>query len=522
MRRLITILIVIFLVQGLVVNSQSSDVPVALVTYKGTLYAMPLQDGTLIDLGQASAYDLTQLPDDNRNNFVVGDSPLMMLPADGFGYYQGVSSVDETQFAYTVIAPDTPDYRVLVQDEVVIASQVSPERGYLVPIGWRSSGELVLLERYTLYSLETVRIWHWDAISDTLILYNTFATPYLSGNHAVLDDGRVILGFDTVGAQTYLMDIENNQLTRLVGAFTLENPPRSVFDTYPMAIVGIVSQTDFMVWRDNPPINTVQATQDTAFLHWMLPDDARSITCYSDSAWTDDNFAVECPGLQQPRTYEGHQGTDVGGLPNGLALGTSVYASRQGLVIKTFDTCPRFDASCGDAYGNHILLQHALVQDGNLNVWFTGYAHLQTVLAVDKSYVEALGVPIALSGDTGLGGAHLHFEVRSLLGWVNPYSDINSLWIGGNEHPLSAEVAFPPEIVQVCQSATDNNIRNGPGTVYDVVGKTSADLSYNVIQTVIVEDTFANGAWYQIQLADSNRTGWLWAELAQNCTVPAQ
>jgi murein DD-endopeptidase MepM/ murein hydrolase activator NlpD len=73
--------------------------------------------------------------------------------------------------------------------------------------------------------------------------------------------------------------------------------------------------------------------------------------------------------------------------------------------------------------GSLILLEHARVIEGHIETWFTGYAYLQTVLADPYSYIAEIGVPIALSGDTGLGGAHLHFEVRS------PQQPIGTNWI---------------------------------------------------------------------------------------------
>jgi murein DD-endopeptidase MepM/ murein hydrolase activator NlpD len=233
--------------------------------------------------------------------------------------------------------------------------------------------------------------------------------------------------------------------------------------------------------------------------------------------------------LATPRSYPGHEGTDIGGKPNGLSIGTEVYAAARGVVVDTFSGCISGDIACGDAYGNYVLIEHTRMTDSNnTETWFTGYAHLQTVLVEPYTYIEEIGVPIALSGDTGLGGAHLHFEVRSAQqsqasNRINPWddrftSDGEGLWIGGNAHPMSAVEAHPPPTQLICQTGAGNNIRSGPGVAYDVVAKSIDQTDYEVFQIQSVDLDQAPGDWYHIRWQDSDMTGWMWSDLMNDCT----
>jgi murein DD-endopeptidase MepM/ murein hydrolase activator NlpD len=231
-----------------------------------------------------------------------------------------------------------------------------------------------------------------------------------------------------------------------------------------------------------------------------------------------------------PRAYPGHEGTDVGGRPNGLPIGTPVYAAAPGLVTGRYDACKSGDVSCGDAYGNHVLLEHALVRGPDVEVWFTGYAHLQAPLVSPSVYIRDIGVPIALSGDTGLGGAHLHFEVRAPhlslpTAWIDPWDrrptrDEMSLWVGGYAQPISAAVAFPAPTLLICQTAAENNLRAGPGTSYAGVGKTQPNVDYAVFQVVRLENGSNPGDWYQVWLPGSDSTAWVWSDLMTGCQGP--
>jgi MoaE-MoaD fusion protein len=470
-------------------------------------------------------------PTQPRSVYNLADSGLPESPLDGYGFYQGVRSDDQTRLAFLAIQPDDAGYHVIMAENGVqrtlFSGEVGGERGYLVPIGWADDGALMLLERHLLHNLQEVRLWMYREADGALELRRTLAIPSLSGNSATLDDGTVFIGFDTASAVAYFINVNTSELSRAPTGLLLPNPPSSVFETYPISVLGITNLADLDAWlaQNSSPAND-DSRPTEPFLHWMLPDDARSITCYPDSDWTDMQHTVECAGLTVPREYVGHQGTDVGGRPDGLPVGTPVYAAARGVVALRYIECPPQDVACGDSYGNYVLLEHARVINGDVETWFTGYAHLQTVLAQPNAYIRQIGIPIALSGDTGLGGAHLHFEVRSpqhpaAANWLDPWDirlglEMANLWIGGSQ-PLAAVVAAPPPAQLTCQTAAGNNIRSGPGTDFAVVSETTAATPYEVIHIQTVSTGMASGAWYFVRWS-AGATGWIFADLMTTCT----
>ncbi|MEV5841075.1 M23 family metallopeptidase [Streptomyces sp. NPDC051985] len=103
--------------------------------------------------------------------------------------------------------------------------------------------------------------------------------------------------------------------------------------------------------------------------------------------------------------------------------GTPVYAVGPGQVVTT---------SCGDGYGNQIVLRHP---DG----YWTQYAHLSVILVRPGQQVAA-GERIGSAGATGnADGPHLHFEVRT-----SPYpgSAVAPLpWLRGHGVQVSGDPA---------------------------------------------------------------------------------
>ncbi len=91
--------------------------------------------------------------------------------------------------------------------------------------------------------------------------------------------------------------------------------------------------------------------------------------------------------------YRGHTGIDIGGVP----VGTSIYASADGIVIKSVKNTY--------GYGYHIIIDHG-------NGVQTLYAHCSKLYAKVGDEVKK-GDKIALVGATGnADGKHLHFEIR--------------------------------------------------------------------------------------------------------------
>ena len=100
--------------------------------------------------------------------------------------------------------------------------------------------------------------------------------------------------------------------------------------------------------------------------------------------------------------WEGHLAIDIG-----AGEGAPIYAADSGVVV--------FAGWALGGYGNMVMIDHG-------NGYQTLYAHMSDVSAVCGSSVSQGGV-IGYSGSTGNStGAHLHFEVRYLGGFLNPWN----------------------------------------------------------------------------------------------------
>lgn len=103
---------------------------------------------------------------------------------------------------------------------------------------------------------------------------------------------------------------------------------------------------------------------------------------------------------------EMHEGIDIANQ-----TGTPIYATAAGTVS-------RVDFDSG--YGKRIIINHA-------NVYETVYAHLYSFL-VQQGDVITKGQIIGLMGNTGTStGPHLHYEVRTAAGKVNPSAYLNRI-----------------------------------------------------------------------------------------------
>ena len=386
-------------------------------------------------------------------------SPITTPPLDDYGFAHGIWSADRQQFAFLEIQHLSADYRVSIYQngaiQQVILAMMDTQRGYLDPLAWTADGRLLLLERRMLHHLDTMRVWELNLTSGELLLYSNNplgqARGYITrGRTALLPDGQnIFLGFEVESGIGYLYNLSSREVTLFFISQQLPDPLPSVFELFPYKIMGVLpaDQLDGLVTRltTQPPI---MPPAPAPFLHWSLPDANRRITCYPDSTWTRSHYNVTCPVLGT--MYERHEGTDVGGQPNGLPRNTGVYAMTPGLVVQTNTTCQENTPSCGDAYGNFIGMEHVIVVDGNVQSWYTGYAHLTSVLVANMQYISDIKQPIGASGATGLAGAHLHMEVRyphqtNDHQWVDPWEvTINgtNLWIGGVT-PVSAELYQP-------------------------------------------------------------------------------
>lgn len=99
--------------------------------------------------------------------------------------------------------------------------------------------------------------------------------------------------------------------------------------------------------------------------------------------------------------WSGHLAIDIA-----AGEGAPVYASDSGVVV--------YAGSIGGGYGNMVMIDHQ-------NGYHTLYAHMSQI-SVYCGQGVGQGQLIGLAGSTGNStGAHLHFEVRYLGGFINPW-----------------------------------------------------------------------------------------------------
>lgn len=99
--------------------------------------------------------------------------------------------------------------------------------------------------------------------------------------------------------------------------------------------------------------------------------------------------------------WDGHLALDIA-----AGTGAPVYASDSGVVV--------YAASIGGGYGNMVMIDHG-------NGYHTLYAHLSQIVARCGQSVFQ-GNIVGYAGSSGNStGPHLHFEVRYLGGFINPW-----------------------------------------------------------------------------------------------------
>jgi LysM repeat protein len=99
--------------------------------------------------------------------------------------------------------------------------------------------------------------------------------------------------------------------------------------------------------------------------------------------------------------WSGHLGIDIAG-----SLGDGVFAADAGVIV--------FAGWANGGYGNMVMIDHG-------NGYQTLYAHLSSVSAACGQSVYT-GTYIGAVGSTGNStGSHLHFEVRYMGGFINPW-----------------------------------------------------------------------------------------------------
>ncbi|MCX6142956.1 MAG: M23 family metallopeptidase [Ignavibacteriales bacterium] len=205
-------------------------------------------------------------------------------------------------------------------------------------------------------------------------------------------------------------------------------------------------------------------------------------TDLSDYIWPTNASTVITSSFADYRRTHLHEGIDIS--TNNLK-GYPVYASRDGYVSRVFIS--------RRGYGKMLTVRHP---DG----FVTMYAHLQRFMGPIDEYVKmtqkrtkrysletdldpsmfpvSKGDVIAYTGNTGIGAAHLHFEVRD-----SSFNPINPLLLPHVASTLNDEV--PPEIQMVAFTPLNQSSKVlGRNKVWSVDTKKEDFASYTLSQPV--------------------------------------
>ena len=139
---------------------------------------------------------------------------------------------------------------------------------------------------------------------------------------------------------------------------------------------------------------------------------------------------VDTPSPTDANSQEGttnriHQGLDLTPKTEFQNEPISILASFTGIVTKVVRGCVVGNTSCGDGYGNHIVIARQTVNLGDSNYLTEGTVHqYQTIYANLKEIssqwnendVVQIGAVLGILGNTGSSTApHLHYEVNRLV-----------------------------------------------------------------------------------------------------------
>jgi len=150
------------------------------------------------------------------------------------------------------------------------------------------------------------------------------------------------------------------------------------------------------------------------FRQWVVPTIPRGkagVSTGIDTCDTSGSTAYGSGSFIWPTPVKQVSGNDYWGAHLGIdiaaGLGQYVYAADSGVVV--------YAGPIGGGYGNMVMIDHG-------NGYQTLYAH-NSAVNVRCGQNVSQGQVIALAGSTGNStGPHLHFEVRYLGGFINPWS----------------------------------------------------------------------------------------------------
>jgi hypothetical protein len=251
-----------------------------------------------------------------------------------------------------------------------------------------------------------------DSVFEIAARFKIKPETVLWANYDLLNDNPDLI---SIGMKLLIPPIDG-VLYKWQGNDTLESVAQQ-FDTSQQAILS---------WPGNRlDLTNLQVVPDTLvmlpgghreFRQWLIPTIPRGAAGVSKSVYGEGACEGSLDGAYGTGTFiwpadnhtlsgndywSGHLGIDIG-----VGEGGHIYAADSGVVV--------FAGWATGGYGNTLMIDHG-------NGYQTLYAHLSKI-AVGCGRSVQQGNVIGYAGSTGNStGPHLHFEVRYLGGFINPW-----------------------------------------------------------------------------------------------------
>lgn len=235
--------------------------------------------------------------------------------------------------------------------------------------------------------------------ADYTTKYKAFSQPSTSGDYAYWNGSKVVRASGTTVSEVKWMQAALNYciVNKGLSATKLDvdgsfGPASKKATTAFQKKYGLSADGSFGPATIKKMISVLSEPTSQANNDWLWPSPSRRTTCgFADNYY---------------HTSHWHRGIDIS-----CSNGTNVYAAKSGTIA-----CVGSDSS----RGKYMIIDHG-------NGYYSEYQHLSSTLKSKGNYV-AQGDVIARSGNTGVGGYHLHFEIWNLGSAGRNISNANVPW----------------------------------------------------------------------------------------------
>lgn len=291
---------------------------------------------------------------------------------------------------------------------------------------------LILLNSFTLLAADYAEIKNLD---DSDILYKQLTTEIIENNRLLANNkptlplmfyryttketdtmftlsARLNLSYDTIASlnnlSSPLMFLENTSilLPNINGISVYTDESDTFFKIVNLRLANVMGKTIYVLNSKNERTSLKFVSNER-----FNSDERMEFLQGFFRSPLDGNFLISSGYGRRKDPFGKQGGHHHNGYDYAVKIGTPVFATREGIIVKTGYT---------KIYGNHVIIKHA-------NGYESLYGHLSTIL-LEKGNKVRRDSKIALSGNSGAStGPHLHFEVRQFGKAINPATLLKKL-----------------------------------------------------------------------------------------------